>query len=89
MTTVKTIDITPTVEEATRIYAYVFSNVSFLPVVLKDYWAPTEDEAVRIRDAWTLYSKYLELSVESDYTPTNGDKRKWSRIALKKHGFIK
>lgn len=83
----RTINITPTAEEATRIYAYVLCNVSSLPMVLKDYWEPTTDEGRRIRAAWHLYSDYLELCIDADYTPTDGDKKKWSRIALKRYGF--
>jgi hypothetical protein len=89
MKTIKTIDVTPTVEEATRIYAYVLCNVSSLPMVLKDYWEPTEDEGKRIRDAYNLYDEFIKLAAKANMIVTNVDKRKWSRAALKQHGFTK
>ena len=89
MKTIRTIDVTPTAEEATRIYAYVLSNVSSLPMVLKDYWEPTADEGQRIRDAYNLFDEFVKLAQRADMTVTATEKRKWARAALKKHGFTK
>jgi hypothetical protein len=84
---VKTIDITPTREEATRIYAYVLCQVASVPMVLKDYWNPTEDEAERIRDAYSIYDRYLKLIEYADYKATDAERRKWAKASLKKRGF--
>ena len=84
----KTIDITPTREEATRIYAWVLCHTASVPMVLKDYWNPTEDEAERIRDAYSIYNAFMDLANKAHMNATASDKKKWSLAALKKYGFF-
>ena len=85
----RTIDITPTRDEHTRILAYVLCNVGSLPMVLADYWEPTEDEHERIRNAYSVYDRFIELAEFAEYAPTSAEKRKWARVSLKRYGFIK
>ena len=83
----RTIDITPTRDEEARILAWALGNVGSTVMVLKDYWAPTEDEHVRIRGAYALFDSFIKLAREADMNATPAEKRKWARAALKKHGF--
>jgi hypothetical protein len=89
MKTIRTIDITPSPEEVTRIYAWILGHQGSTPMVLADYWAPTEDESVRIREAYAIYKGFMDLADKAHMNATASDKKKWARAALKKHGFFK
>jgi hypothetical protein len=82
-----TIDMTPTADEATRIYAYLLANHANLsPWDFGDYWNYTEAEAKVINKAFKAYTdlvKAWEVSGLDHADLPQGARTKFIKSAIK------